>query len=52
VALEGGDSAALLDDELTAMVEAEAETAFGRDLAAASGQPEPSARKQSAAEAS
>ena len=52
VALEGADSAALLDDEVASLVEAEAETPFGRDLASASGQPEPSARTQSAAEAS
>jgi hypothetical protein len=52
VALEGADSAALLDDEVASLVEAEAETPFGRDLASASGQPEPSARKQNAAEAS
>ena len=52
VALEGGDAAALLDDELAAIVEAEQSTAFGRHLAAAAGRPELADRKQSAAEAS
>lgn len=51
VALEGGDAAALLDDELAALIEAEQATPFGRDLAAAAGRPE-LAGKRSAAEAS
>ena len=52
VALEGGDAAALLDDELAALIEAEQATSFGRDLAAAAGRPELAAEKRSAAEAS
>ena len=39
VALEGGDAAALLDDELAALIESEQATPFGRDLAAAAGRP-------------
>lgn len=52
VALEGGDAAALLDDELAALIEAEQSTSFGRDLAAAAGRPELASGKRSAAEAS
>ena len=52
VALEGGDTAALLDDELGALAEAEQSTPFARDLAAAAGRPELAQNKQSAAEAS
>ena len=52
VALEGGDAAALLDDELAALIEAEESTSFGRDLAAAAGRPELASGKRSAAEAS
>jgi len=52
VALEGGDTAALLDDELAALVEAEQATPFARDLAAAAGRPELAQGKQNAAEAS
>jgi hypothetical protein len=52
VALEGGDAAALLDDELAALIEAEQGNAFGRDLAAAAGRPELASGKRSAAEAS
>jgi hypothetical protein len=52
VALEGGDAAALLDDELAALIEAEQATSFGRDLAAAAGRPELATGKRSAAEAS
>lgn len=52
VALEGGDAAALLDDELAALIEAEQSTSFGRDLAAAAGRPELAGGKRSAAEAS
>jgi hypothetical protein len=51
VALEGGDAAALLDDELTALIEAERTETFGRDLASAAGRPELAATS-SAAEAS
>jgi len=51
VALEGGDAAALLDDELAALIEAEQATPFGRDLAGAAGRPE-MAGKRTAAEAS
>jgi len=52
VALEGGDAAALLDDELAALIESEQATPFGRDLAAAAGRPELVSGKRSAAEAS
>jgi hypothetical protein len=52
VALEGGDAAQLLDDELAALVETEGSTPFARDLAAAAGRPELAERARSAAEAS
>lgn len=52
VALEGGDAAALLDDELATLIESEQATSFGRDLAAAAGRPELAGGKRSAAEAS
>jgi predicted nucleic acid-binding Zn-ribbon protein len=51
VALEGGDATAMLDDELAAMIEAQPDTAFSRDLAAVTGRPE-AARTRNAAEAS
>jgi hypothetical protein len=50
IALEGADAAALLDDELSAMIDAQHDTPFGRDLAAATGRPAAADRK--AAEAS
>jgi hypothetical protein len=37
IALEGADAAALLDDELGALIAAQRDTPFGRDLAAATG---------------
>ena len=49
VALEGSDAAALLDDEVAALVEAEQATPFARDLATAVGRPELVQRKQNAA---
>ncbi len=49
IALEGADASALLDDELAAMIDAQHNTAFGRDLAAAAGRP---AAGRKAAEAS
>ena len=52
VALEGGDVAALLDDELAALIESEHGTQFGRDLAAAAGRPELASGARNAAEAS
>jgi hypothetical protein len=52
VALEGSDTAALLDDELAAMVEAEPSAPFARDLAVVAGRPELVQGKQNAAEAS
>jgi len=52
VALEGGDAAALLDDELAALIEAEQAAPFGQDLAAAAGRPELASGSRSAAEAS
>jgi hypothetical protein len=52
VALEGGDAAALLDDELAALVETELSGPFGRHLAHAAGRPELVARSKNAAEAS
>lgn len=39
IALEGADAAALLDDELGALIAAQHDTPFGRDLAAAAGVP-------------
>jgi hypothetical protein len=51
VALEGGDAAALLDEELSALVDNEQSTPFGRDLAAAAGL-KVSAGNRNAAEAS
>jgi hypothetical protein len=39
IALEGADAAALLDDELGALISAQQDTPFGRDLAAATGVP-------------
>jgi hypothetical protein len=44
IALEGADAAGLLDDELASMIEAQQGEPFGRDLAAASGLPDPAAR--------
>ena len=52
VALEGSDTAALLDDELASLVEAEQSAPFARDLAVAAGRPELAQAKQTAAEAS
>ena len=52
VALEGGDAAALLDDELAALIENGQASPFARDLAAAAGRPELAERSRSAAEAS
>jgi hypothetical protein len=39
IALEGADAAELLDDQLTAMIEAHRGTPFGHDLAVAAGRP-------------
>lgn len=52
VALEGGNASALLDDELTALVDTEQTTPFARDLAVVAGRPELAARARNAAEAS
>lgn len=49
VALEGGDAAALLDDEIAALVDAEQATPFGRHLAVVAGRP---VKARNAAEAS
>ena len=49
VALEGGDAAALLDDELAALIESEQATPFARDLADAAGRPELADRARSEA---
>ena len=50
IALEGTDAAALLDDQIAALLEAQRGTPFGRDLAQAAGRPDLAAAK--AAEAS
>jgi hypothetical protein len=52
VALEGGDAAALLDDELAALIDSEQTTPFARDLAVVAGRPELAEGRRSAAEAS
>jgi len=49
VALEGGDAAALLDDELSALIEVEPGSAFSQDLARVAGRRQ---AKRNAAEAS
>lgn len=52
VTLEGGDAATLLEDELTATIEGESSTPFGRDLALAAGRSPVGVNARNAAEAS
>ena len=52
VALEGADAAALLDDQLAAVIETQHATPFGRDLAVIAGRADLGAHKHRAAEAS